>query len=386
MDSDVTRQVEKLHSSPTMAGVAVTGGGAHALAWLLGVPGASRTVLEVVVPYAAFALCEFLGREVGQAVSARTTKDMARVAFNRAVRLRGGRGPVVGIGCTAAIATDRPKRGVHRCHVAAWDERGVSSYSLELVKGLRDRAGEDEIVSRLLLRALAEASSIEFDLSLELDNRERVKVSRTAHGHPLARLLAGELDSVVVSPGGRMAPGGTVRGGVLPGAFNPLHEGHRQLADVASTILGAEVVLELSITNVDKPPLEEGETRRRLAQLAGYRTVVLTRAPVFYEKARLFPGCPFVVGWDTAVRLVDPKYYGGSEARMVNALEEMRSTGCRVLVAGREVDGSFRTLADVGVPPGFEDMFTAIPPETLRYDVSSTELREAGQTRRAGAG
>ena len=41
---------------------------------------------------------------------------------------------MVGVGCTAAIATDRPKRGAHRCHVAAWSQRGVTTYSLETVK------------------------------------------------------------------------------------------------------------------------------------------------------------------------------------------------------------------------------------------------------------
>ena len=33
----------------------------------------------------------------------------------------------------------------------------------------------------------------------------------------------------------------------------------------------------------------------------------------FDGKARLFPGCAFVVGADTAKRVVDPKYYGNSQ-------------------------------------------------------------------------
>ena len=42
--------------------------------------------------------------------------------------------------------------------------------------------------------------------------------------------------------------------GVLCGAFNPLHDGHRQLRTVAARRLGELVGYELSLHNVDKPP------------------------------------------------------------------------------------------------------------------------------------
>ena len=378
MDADIRNQIERLHDSRTMAVVAVTGGGAQAMAWLLGVSGASRTVLEMVAPYSPSSLRKFLGREVRQAVSAKTAKEMARVAFERALLLRQDDAPVVGVGGTAAIASDRPKRGAHRCYVAVQDDQGVSVYSLQLGKGLRDRDEEDVVVSRLILRALADASLVAFDLPLGLRGQERIEVDGSGHGDPIRRLLSGTLKSVMVHPDGRMAPEQPVRGGVLPGSFNPFHEGHRQLAKLASDIIGEEVVFELSITNVDKPPLEEEELRRRLAQFAGVWKVVVTRALVFDEKAKLFPACTFVVGWDTAARLVEPRYYGGSEAQMLAALNSIRALGCGFLVAGRQGDGFFHTLAEIDVPVGFEGMFTSIPEEVFRYDVSSSELRVAG--------
>ena len=43
--------IAQIHASPVMAVVIVTGGGAQALADLLAVPGASRTLLEALVPY-----------------------------------------------------------------------------------------------------------------------------------------------------------------------------------------------------------------------------------------------------------------------------------------------------------------------------------------------
>ena len=64
--------IRAIHDSPTQAVVAVTGGGVATLTWLLTVPGASRTILEGTVPYAASALTGLLGAVPDQAVSAAT--------------------------------------------------------------------------------------------------------------------------------------------------------------------------------------------------------------------------------------------------------------------------------------------------------------------------
>ena len=196
---------------------------------------------------------------------------------------------------------------------------------------------------------------------------------------PLQRLLdgsAGGVDLVTVHPDGDIEEGAHAGVAVLPGSFNPLHRGHERLAEAASQLLGAEVAFELSVVNVDKPALDETEVRRRAHQFRGRWRVLLTRAPTFVEKARLLPGSTFVIGWDTAVRLVEARYYGGDEASMLAALDEMRDSGCRFIVAGREHEGSFRTLPDAGIPSRFRPMFEAIPESRFRADISSTELRE----------
>ena len=370
--------MERIHASPTMAVVVVAGAGSQALSWLLGVPGASKTVLEVLVPYGRRSMSELLGGEPDQFVSPETARRMAEAAFNRALHLREAEEPVVGLACTASIATDRAKRGEHRCFIAAWDDAGVTLYDLKLAKGERDRPGEEEVVSRLVLRALAEACGIDGDLSLGLIDGEKLHVLHTDHSDPVKRLLASDsdVDFVVVHPDGQVAVGQRLKAAVFPGSFEPLHWGHERLARVASEMLGIDVVFEISVTNVDKPPLVEGEVRSRLGQFRDRWPVALTRAPTFREKAALFPGCPFIIGWDTAVRLVHPRYYGGSKAAMNAALGEIREAGCRFLVAGRAHDAGYRTLADVDVPEEFAALFEAIPESRFRADVSSTEMRE----------
>src|SRR5580700_4092202 len=86
---------------------------------------------------------------------------------------------------------------------------------------------------------------------------------------------------------------------ILPGAFNPVHAGHWGLAEAAAQMLGMSAAFELSIANVDKPPLLGAEIRRRQAQFAGRADLWLTNTPRFLEKSELFPGAVFVVGADT---------------------------------------------------------------------------------------
>jgi hypothetical protein len=376
---DIISLIEKAHTTPHKAVIVVAGAGTQALAWILGVPGASRTVLEALVPYGNLSMIDFLGHEPAQFVSPQTARELAKAAYQRGMRLREDSSPVVGLACTATIATDRPKRGDHQCSVAAWDEVGVIQYDLILDKGKRDRAGEEEVVSRLVIHALAQSFDIEAELSLGLTQSERPEVQRSSHPHPIQRLLSGEVNSVMVYPDGQMAVDEPFQGAILPGSFSPLHYGHEQLARAASETLGVDVVYEISVANVDKPRLEEAEARRRVSQFAGKGKVALTRAETFYKKARLFPGVTFVIGWDTAVRLVEPRYYGGEESAMLKALAEMWAAGSRFLVAGREQNGNFRTLADIPVPQGFSYLFREIPESKFRADMSSTALRASGQ-------
>ena len=61
----------------------------------------------------------------------------------------------------------------------------------------------------------------------------------------------------------------------------------------------------------------------------------------------MLPGSTFVLGYDTAVRVLDPKYYGGGQPGLARALAEVRASGCRFVVGGRvdKVRGGTRVRA-----------------------------------------
>jgi hypothetical protein len=163
---------------------------------------------------------------------------------------------------------------------------------------------------------------------------------------------------------------------LLPGSFNPLHEGHLGLAHVAAMMLGKPVAFELSVANVDKPPLADADVDRRLAQFVGVAETWLTRAPRFVEKARCFPAATFVVGADTAARVTAARYYDGDASRRDQALRSLRNAGCSFLVAARaDAAGCCLRLEEIEIPREFADLFVGIPESRFRLDVSSSELR-----------
>jgi nicotinic acid mononucleotide adenylyltransferase len=369
--------ISTLHASGRKAVLAITGGGSAAIGELLRVPGGSRLLIEAQIPYDAQALATFLCFAPAQACSSDTAIAMARTARARAARLVPAGSDLVGVGATAALVSDRPRRGEHRFHIAFANAAGISHCTCIIAKARRDRAAEEDLVSRAIVLWLARACGVAAPSPRSLlDADEHYAEAVVAAVDTIDQLVAGELDRVTVQPDGQIMLSAPQPFVLFPGSFNPMHEGHVSLARVAEEHRQHPVAFEISVTNVDKPPLAGETVRRRLAQFAWRSPVELTRAPTFLEKARLFPGTTFVIGADTAERLVAPKYYGDDELRMHMALEEIANSGGSFLVAVR-IDAArrVRALTDIPVPGRYADLFTEIPEHHFRLDTSSSEIR-----------
>ncbi len=369
MPEDLQPLIQQIHNSPTQIAVALSGGGSRILSELLEVPGASRTLLEAVVPYCETAMIAWLGGRPDQFCSQQTARAMAMAAFHRARQLDEDCDQLAGIGCTASLASDRPKRGDHRIHVAMQTLRCTAAWSVTLEKGRRSRSEEEGVAARMVLGAVAHASGTQTP-PLDLCDSEPVETSDVTAPNSWQDLLLGRVDVV---------RHGETAAAVFPGAFNPIHVGHRGMIEVAREIAGGPIACEISIENVDKPPLDYWEIDRRLGQFDAEQPVWLSRAATFVEKSRLFPGATFLVGTDTMRRIVDPRYYGNDKAACQAAIDRIAQRGCRFLVFGRNPGTGLVRCGDLDLPESLRAICKEIPPEQFREDVSSTSLRRAGQ-------
>jgi nicotinamide mononucleotide (NMN) deamidase PncC len=385
------RIVGDIHASGRQLVVAVTGGGSGAIGRLLQTPGASRSVLEAIVPYSNAALAEWLGGMPEQACSAATARAMAMAAFLRARKLASKADPhaLVGIGCTASLATDRVKRGAHRVHVAVQTSRSTRSQCFLPILDGEDRALQESHAAGFALWEIANACGVEASAIgdwLPLDAKGDALEGLDAEVAQLARveLLLGKQPLAIVRPNSSVEhfsvselPPAKL---VFPGAFNPPHRGHLRMAVLAEQLLGAPLIWELSTVNVDKPPLDFIEIRTRVHAIRFEdhdRPIALTSAPTFREKSALFPGATFVVGADTVLRVGDLRYYGDLAARD-RAIAEIAALGCRFLVFGRQSSAGFQTLCDLELPRELRVICDEVPASEFREDISSTQLRSAG--------
>ena len=123
------------------------------------------------------------------------------------------------------------------------------------------------------------------------------------------------------------------------------------------------VFFEMSVTNADKPLLDPIEVERRVNMFVSSQSltevdmpkdwaVLLTNAPLFSQKTdildNLIPSgdvsgqqrkMSFVLGTDTMVRIINPKYYENCREKMIDALLDMKYKGVHFIVGGRLEQG-----------------------------------------------
>jgi len=378
MNSDLEYSITRIHNSKTKLVMSVSGVGSQSINWLLSVPGASKTLIEATIPYSNESLNRYIGEVPRQYVSKTTALSMAKAAYIQGVEYGNHEIDIIGVSCTGAISTNRKRRGDNQAFIGLWGPRLKYVAHLILEKGERNRVEEEELVSSLIVQYIEEKLLGNSVLNMELNKLESVSVDETEFPSDLDSLVNGHIGSITYMGSNLVGLDKSFKGGILSGSFNPMHQGHIELSKLASDMLGVPVAFEISATNVDKPPLQANEIEKRVSQFERSETVILTCAPLFGEKSSIFQNSTFIIGNDTALRLVDPKYYDNDVQNMYTSLQKVKDNKCDFLVAGRLQNSEFKTISDMAIPEAFISLFQGIPESQFRMDLSSTELRSDG--------
>ena len=351
-------RILKIHASPHKAVLAITGGGSEVIGELLRYGDGSNTLLEAIVPYANASVDNFLHHKPQKYCSAQTAQFMSMSALSRAKMLAPDgcdEKHLIGIGVTCSLVkagTEREGRQHHVYISTATNDR-IRSYNILLAgieqRARRSREWEEEITAELIEAALAVACNLQDEVLSPSD----------------ADVLT-TLDTIVLND-----IAFSHEKVILAGSFNPLHHRHLAMAQAAYMTLGSPVDFELSVTNVDKPPIETAVVNDRVAKIKeGTKGIghigrlYLTNAPKFLEKADLFGPTTFVVGTDTVLRIV-------KHANIEETVAKLKAAGIKFLVCER-IGYDIKTI-----PAPLAALCTFASPNTYTDDgTSSTKLRE----------
>lgn len=355
--------------------------------WLLCVPGASNTMLDVQIPYSRESLRELVQVDVPCA-SEDMAIELSKAAYRKSMQLSSFGASVMGVGVTCALTTGRERRGDDRAFVATFGPGNMArTHRLMFEKGRWSRMEQDCMASSLGLDAIATAMVLTNDLDsndMVTSNSHTIVDGRNENeriSSAVELLIQSKIQTIEFSGGRIHLDTPRSKKMYLPGSFNPLHKGHIELLEAAQRCFPSkEGAFELSIGNADKGMLSKPDIVQRVEQfISKGLPVVLTRAPLFTMKSELFPNSTFIVGYDTAVRLVQEKYYG-SEIDMALDFANLGYNGCDFIVAGRldKASGQYLTLSDIDIPESIarQTRFFSLSSDEFRMDISSTEIRE----------
>ena len=109
----------------------------------------------------------------------------------------------------------------------------------------------------------------------------------------------------------------------------------------------------------------------RINQFKSLGKLVVTNSAKFEEKSKIFKESIFVIGYDTALRLVDNKYYSDDFRKSLKIIE---INNCSFLVSGRFINKKYKKPNNINFEE-YDYLFNILSEEKFRMDISSTELR-----------
>lgn len=442
--ADLKRALTELNASPFQVTFATTGLGALMNTLIWGQGGCSRTLRNSLFTYDCSSTIELIGRDLkkGEFTIPPTASGMsAAVLFKGYQRLFESQEIdkvpyLIGAAMCGAVQTCRKRNGLDVAQMSLRVLRGglVKEWtmSLELDKSY-SRGWQDILACFMFLNGIlciAGINQIRIPAQLTLKNEvvrfleDHLNIAPTTQNLPDFRKLiktAGGIrqygDHLVCNPepysftlyphsdllkhDGAIViePDGSVKSlSILDGkelvsvstSANPLSPLHFLLMrEGRKAVEGGIPVLELCLGNPDKGEIDLHEIAARAAQAHGLcHVIVRTGSGKFIDKVA--PNQSHVIGIDTAIRILDPKYYGADDATLAERqalVQQMLETFARNNVV-------FYVVERCGCPIAYDRFIKSQPiayydrvwqqfrhlyTGTKSFTVSSTQMRETEQ-------
>ncbi len=270
---------------------------------------------------------------------------------------------LIGVAITANLATTYEKKGDHKFFIVIQTHDCTKYLKCYLEKGKRKREEEEELITACVISLLAKSCGFEFSLPLV---EEEIIIDQVDAEKPWKKLFNNKVGYISNNKNNPEL--------IFPGSFNPLHEGHIKMKDLAEKKTGMHTTFEICAKNADKPPLTFYEIKKTIDQFQNEESWMLTSAGRFSEKAEMFPNSVFIIGADTLLRVFDEKFYK-SYKDMNEHIQRFNDHNINFLVFGRKVNNKFISLNEIKIPEAIKDRCTGIEENAFRDDISSTEIR-----------